>query len=461
MSDSSRLKLPKDSVQQEPTRHSDSRVDVSGVVIEAATPPPVLDEEMMRHLKELQKPRVRDRSDSLSRLRDSALSLSPDAGLRVSGGEDVLSRVTFKSTALRLPDSDTSSPNGTPSSGTSPSVSPHTSPRHLALKAAATRTRYLLKSAELLESGDREAWKSSLLDSRLAVVGALFDTVAEDEWSTLAENLVIVFEQNRKSIRLMIWALRKEVASTLHEHDMFRLDSAASKLMGSYGQLVAGSFVKDLLRSTIIKKLTAALAKTPDDVPVQVVWKMIDKMLATLVAKMSSVPFQMRVLCFYIKEEVVKRFPGKGNIGVGAFVFLRLICPTIVAPEVRGVVRQEPSPAMRRVLVRVARELQQLVNIANRGETLSVDLYGESTEQVTFVGCNVQRIKVFLDGVGTKSLEEIEQHKGVFAGLSPLRKGKSSFNSLTTSGDLGGEEEAALEAIADCIRKGAGRAAKD
>jgi len=38
------------------------------------------------------------------------------------------------------------------------------------------------------------------------------------------------------------------------------------------------------------------------------------------------------------------------------------------------IVRQEPSAQARKVLVRVARELQQLVNIANRGEMLSVEL---------------------------------------------------------------------------------------
>jgi hypothetical protein len=169
--------------------------------------------------------------------------------MRVSS-DDGLMRITtaFKSSALRIPESDTPSPNGTPSSGTSPSISPHTSPRgRAALAGSSSRMRYLLKSAELLESGDREAWKTNLLDSRLSVVGALFDVVPEDQWSALAESLVIVFEQNRKSIRLMIWALRKEVAGTLHEHDMFRLDSAASKLMGSYGQLVAGSFIKVFL----------------------------------------------------------------------------------------------------------------------------------------------------------------------------------------------------------------------
>jgi hypothetical protein len=61
-----------------------------------------------------------------------------------------------------------------------------------------------------------DACKALLLDSRLSLVGSLFDTVEEDHWSSLAENLVIVFEQNRRSIKLMIWALRREIAGTAH-----------------------------------------------------------------------------------------------------------------------------------------------------------------------------------------------------------------------------------------------------
>ena len=226
----------------------------------------------------------------------------------------------------------------------------------------------------------------------------------------------------------MIWALRKEVKSTPHEHDMFRLDSAASKLMGAYGLLIAKSWLRDLLKNTI-KKATMTVAKNEKEkekekeIPVQRIWKMIDSMLEFLVSNMSQVPFPLRVLCFYIKEEVEKRFPGKGNIGVAAFVFLRLICPAIVAPETRGVSKSEPTIQLRKLLVRTARELQQLVNTVNRGMTLTSDMYGETTEQVTFVGLNLERIKTFLDGVATKTLDnEIETDSSRF---SPLKKSQS------------------------------------
>ncbi len=172
-----------------------------------------------------------------------------------------------------------------------------------------------------------------LLDSRLAFVSALFDVVEEDQWTVLAEHLVTVFEQNRRTIKLLIWALRKEISGTVHVrtaksfvllffffflkkktqvHDLFRLDSAASKLMGSYVQLVAGMFVKDLVKSAIVKKVPKLVAKVgADEVSLSDIWKMIDSMLQNLVSKVSSAPFQLRVLCYYIKV----------NVGVCTFMF--------------------------------------------------------------------------------------------------------------------------------------------
>lgn len=80
--------------------------------------------------------------------------------------------------------------------------------------------------------------------------------------------------------------------------------------------------------------------------------------------------------------------------------------------------------------------------------------YGNSTEQVTFVGLNVERIKGFLDNIASKSLEESDTKKTVF---SPLR-GVSKSNSLTTSGDLESEEQAAMTAICDFVKIAAQKA---
>lgn len=72
--------------------------------------------------------------------------------------------------------------------------------------------------------------------------------------------------------------------------------------MGSYGQMVAGAFVKDLLKSTIVKKVPKLVNKSSsEDLPLAEVWNLIDKILRNLVSKVASAPFQLRVLCYYIK----------------------------------------------------------------------------------------------------------------------------------------------------------------
>lgn len=389
---------------------------------------------LSEHLKELKTP-VRGRSDSLGRVKEASQALTDDPLSRLTGA--------LRTCDLRGLDvgSLSNSPSGSHgnSTGASPSISPIPSPRR-----RGQRLKHVQKTLEYFENGDLELGRKSLFDSKLAFIGALFEAGDEDDWTELSENLVVVFEKNHKSIRLMIWALRREVAGTLHEHDMFRLDSAASKLLGAYGQLIGSAYLKDMLK-TLVKKSLTIVAKSEKDkdkeeIPDKAVWKLISSLMELLVGKMSSAPFPLRVLCFYIKEEMEKRFPGKGNIGVGGFVFLRLICPAIVAPEVRGICRNEISAPHRRFLVRVARELQQLVNIANRGETLSSEMYGTTTEKITFVGLNLQRIKTFLDGVGSKTLEEEKPST-----MSPLKKG-------TTTVDLGrqlggAEEEMALQFI--------------
>lgn len=104
--------------------------------------------------------------------------------------------------------------------------------------------------ADAVSKMDFDLVRKYLLDNRLVLVGHLFHMALEDDWSRIAEDLVTgapphifllfsrlkscfssVFEKNHRSIRLMQWALRKEVASTSHENELFRLDSAASKLM--------------------------------------------------------------------------------------------------------------------------------------------------------------------------------------------------------------------------------------
>ncbi len=146
-----------------PQRHSSSVLDVEHLLDS-----PTSDDSIRQHLRELQRQKTPSnthrRSDSLSRLRDSASSLlTPaitDALQRPtppysSGGSSPtaapLDRISasFKNSTLRLPESvsGSASPSGNGSSDPSPTVSPGGSPR-------SRIPRVLQKALDALEGGD-------------------------------------------------------------------------------------------------------------------------------------------------------------------------------------------------------------------------------------------------------------------------------------------------------------------
>ena len=57
-----------------------------------------------------------------------------------------------------------------------------------------------------------------------------------------------------------------------------------------------------------------------------------------------------------IREEIERRFPGKGPHAVGCLLFLRLVCPFIIAPEQFGLApAAKITAAARRALVLVSK----------------------------------------------------------------------------------------------------------
>lgn len=59
---------------------------------------------------------------------------------------------------------------------------------------------------------------------------------------------------------------------------------------------------------------------------------------------------------------VEPRFPDAKYTAVGAFIFLRFLCPAIVAPDVEGLVSEPPTKEMRRGLLLIAKVIQNLAN---------------------------------------------------------------------------------------------------
>jgi len=91
----------------------------------------------------------------------------------------------------------------------------------------------------------------------------------------------------------------------------------------------------------------------------------VNKFLKKIISSASKLPQDMGELCRLLKKTVNDRFPDHPTawtIAMGALIFLRFICPAIVAPDTFGLVQAECGAAGRRCLVLVTKVLQNLVN---------------------------------------------------------------------------------------------------
>jgi len=87
------------------------------------------------------------------------------------------------------------------------------------------------------------------------------------------------------------------------------------------------------------------------------------KIFISLFKHCPQFPTTLRAICSSVKDMVEKKF-GQSSTQkiIGGFVFLRFICPAIVAPNIYGVVLDPPNSETQRHLLLVAKVLQNLSN---------------------------------------------------------------------------------------------------
>ena len=98
-------------------------------------------------------------------------------------------------------------------------------------------------------------------------------------------------------------------------------------------------------------------------------------------------------LCESIYISVISKFHGSGFISVGAFVFLRYICPAILSPNVYGLMKTELPQQARKNATLIAKTLQNLANNL---------FYGEN-EQLFFMNKFINEVKADFDSFITKT----------------------------------------------------------
>jgi hypothetical protein len=113
-----------------------------------------------------------------------------------------------------------------------------------------------------------------------------------------------------------------------------------------------------------------------------------------------QLPPEFRIICHHLYSEVLLQFPGFHNAHtfVGGFLFLRYICPAIVAPESYNLCSSVPSMDTRRGLILVSKALQNLSNGVQ---------FGSKEEYMMpmnpFIVANIHRIRDYLIGISQET----------------------------------------------------------
>ena len=215
--------------------------------------------------------------------------------------------------------------------------------------------------------------------------------------------VVKILDASAKLIPLMTVAITREVTTTQDNSTLFRGNSASTKLMTACTRILGEEYQDRTIKDLIIRLLQEdPMLYEVDPVKVRSGESVEDNMarlidlcqtfLDVIINGMALVPLPFRIMAKHLQHEVVKRFPESKYTCVGGFIFLRFFCPTIMSPDVFGLVDAKVSKEQRRPLTLICKALQNLSNNIKFGKK---EAYMEPMND--FIERNLQKTNDFFE----------------------------------------------------------------
>ncbi|UNI16248.1 Ras GTPase activating protein ira2 [Purpureocillium takamizusanense] len=214
----------------------------------------------------------------------------------------------------------------------------------------------------------------NLLTTDLSLVVSMSSICPPSEVDELTVCLLTIFEQRGLLFDLFEALVQYEVEQTENETELLRRTSVATKLLSLYAKWKGVAYLRATLHNVLERlmitsqdldlELDPARVGSEEElqknaIQLQIVAKVF---MDDICASELLVPSSFRRICCIISDTVSHRFPNAKYTAVGAFMFLRFICPAIVAPESEGLVSTVPTKEMRRGLLLIAKVIQNLAN---------------------------------------------------------------------------------------------------
>lgn len=203
------------------------------------------------------------------------------------------------------------------------------------------------------------------------------------EIDELATSLLDLYETQKKGLILLKALVSKEISNSNKVVDLLRRNSVATKMLSLYAKKYGNFYLENTL-TPLIKliidnpdkyvfelnsdKLMTLSSLSNNDLnsfTIENVEKFIT-ILTIFIKKFKNsldiMPSHFKDICQTIHDSVALRFPEAAITSVGSFIFLRFLCPVIVAPTSEGLDKNPPQREVRRSLLLLAKVIQNMAN---------------------------------------------------------------------------------------------------
>eukprot|EP01119_Soliformovum_irregulare_P006687 TRINITY_DN1897_c0_g1_i5.p1 TRINITY_DN1897_c0_g1~~TRINITY_DN1897_c0_g1_i5.p1 ORF type:complete len:461 (+),score=104.02 TRINITY_DN1897_c0_g1_i5:649-2031(+) len=162
----------------------------------------------------------------------------------------------------------------------------------------------------------------------------------------------------------------REIRNTNSDQTLFRLDSPASKAVVAFLRVVGQPYLHEVMAPLLDQVYAdASHAEMDPEHPKYTgeaprkIERLVQEYLHFIFASAERCPGIIRLAFSNIKEMIAVVFPESQLKFVGAFLFLRFICPCIVSPHEFGLVKVPPTEEMKRLLRVVGKIIQNVANL--------------------------------------------------------------------------------------------------
>ncbi|KAJ1799798.1 Ras GTPase activating protein ira2 [Coemansia sp. RSA 2399] len=224
-----------------------------------------------------------------------------------------------------------------------------------------------------------EHWKSrlleSLVDPSLKLMLGINELCQVQDIDELGAAVINIFEARNQTRILFERMIAVELERTDSASELFRRNCLVTRMLSYYAKLHGEAYLKSTLGPAIRKLQTQPpgtltfelnpnkMAESADrDRNLKNVERLCSLVIDSIISSVHTMPTTLRWICNLIYRIVITRFPDAGYTAVGGFIFLRFLCPAMVAPDSHGICSQITNPEVRRGLLLCTKITHNLAN---------------------------------------------------------------------------------------------------